>query len=310
MIKNKINSIIKKRRFLKKNWIIFFILGTSLILFPLGVIDGNIFSKSKLPKEFHLYYGFWGAEFIVENQYILRNDLQEMWDTNYTSDYRWQSVAHLFLDFSYISDGKYTCSVEFKILNITRHGSLIYDLFQNLFYMQDNASNGVYVPLFFKISQVHQDQEIFCSRDATSNIFIQDIHYNGINDSVKGLDYTFYDENIYLSKVDVFSNSILYYDNLNGFLLSGNLPFNCFENFCQLAIPTFNRTNFSANPELKLADTNLKFSISNLDDDLNSLNSPNGNLEIVIFIIAGILVGVPIIVVIKKSYQNRKKNFN
>ncbi|WP_457559652.1 hypothetical protein [Candidatus Harpocratesius sp.] len=306
-----------KKEILNKYRIISLFLLIFLIFFPINVNGEKKYINIEIPNEFHLYYGFWGAEFIVENQNILRNDLQEMWNTNYTSDFRWQSVAHLFLDFSYLSNGKYNCSVEFKILNITRHGSLIYDLSQNHFYMQENSSNDIYVPFFFNYTQEQKDQDIFCNNNATSYVFMKDINYTKIDTPLRGLDYSYYNLNLNTSRIDVlwpedseyaeYLNTVLFYDYLNGFLIYGNLPFDSFEIFCRLAISTFNDDNFSANPELKLADTNLNFSLCSAEKNSNSNNPENTIISPISFIIAGFIFGVPMIIIITKSFRDKQK---
>ncbi|MHA1584348.1 MAG: hypothetical protein ACTSWL_03780 [Promethearchaeota archaeon] len=263
--------------------------------------------------DFYLHYGMWGAEFVVDNHIISRQELQQEWEKNYTTDYRWQSVAHLFLDFKNISNNLFNCSIEFKILNITKRGSLIYELSKNHFYMQDNIDNDVYEPFFFQYSQEHKDQDILSTFNTTRDVYMKDINATQ-KPPLRGLDYSYYNYDLNMTCVEVpwpedsfyagYINTHIMYDYLNGFLIFGVLPFYSFEEFCRLAIPSFNSTNFSANPELKLAETNLNF--TNFNPILEGSLNPKSNLDPIMIIVAGIIFGLPLVIIIARSIKQKQ----
>lgn len=315
IIKSKYKNSTSRKSYTMLLLVILFFLNS--LFLPVGVDGRKIKENPELPPRFHLYYGFWGAEFLIENQYIIRSDLQDYLETNNSADFKWKSVAHLYLDFSYVSENLYSCSVEFKILNITRNGVLMFKLSENRFYMPNNFTNGVFIPIFFDINQNFHNKDIFCAYNSTINILMENINYMAIDHTLKGTDYSYYDIDLNVSRVDVpypdntlyegMINSVLLYDYSNGFLIWGNLPFYCFENLCRLAIPTFNSTNFSANPELKLASTNLNFTISNSGSFPHTSNSLKDNPYLTEFIMVGIVFGVPLIIVITKSIRKMRK---
>ncbi|MHA1584891.1 MAG: hypothetical protein ACTSWL_06525 [Promethearchaeota archaeon] len=296
----------KKLKFNKMKTFAFFLV-LFLLITPIEANAMEITKSSTPDNDFKLYYGLVvDAGFLIEDRQIYREEINQVWDQNHTEDFYWQSIAHLFLDFKYLSDEKFSCSIEFRVLNITRYGSLIYDLSENHFYMQNNISKDVYIPFFFQNSQDHKDNDIFCTYDATRNIFIKDIGpiIQGLNQPAKF--YTYYNDSIVnLNQVKIFwpddtpyggkCSTDLFYEQ-SGLFLNGRLPFYSFNEFCRLAIPSFNSTNFNTNPELKLARTNLKFSSAETSPTKTS------NLGLII-IGAGIIFGVPLVIVITRSIK-------